>query len=39
MGDPWSEIFEILEIKWCDKPTDRAQRVDEKKGLKCLKNG
>ena len=34
MGDPWNEIFEIPEMQWWDKPTDRAQTVDEKNVVK-----
>ena len=31
--------FEVLGMQRWDKSTDRAQRVDEKNGGKCLKNG
>ena len=31
--------FEVLEMQRRDQPTDRAQRVDEKIGLKSSKNG
>ena len=36
-GRPLKWNFEVLGMQRWDKPTDRAQRVDEKMGLKCLK--
>ena len=33
MGDPWNGIFVVGMQRW-DKPTDRAQWVDEKSGIK-----
>ena len=33
MGEPWNEI---LRYRW-DKATDRAQKVDEKNGVKMFK--
>ena len=37
--EPLKWSFEVLEMQRQDKPTDQAQRVDEKMGLKCLNNG
>ena len=33
------EFYIVLGIQRWDKPTDRAQRVDEKNGVKMFKNG
>ena len=38
-GGPLKWNFEYLGMQRWDKPTDRAQRVDEKMRLKCLKKG
>ena len=38
-GEPLKWNFEVLGMQRWDKTTDRAQRVDEKKRLKCLTNG
>ena len=37
--EPLKWNFKVLGMQRLDKPTDRAQRVDKKMGLKCLKNG
>ena len=36
MGDPLNGILEFLECK-DDEPTDRAQKVDKKNGVKMFK--
>ena len=38
MGNPWNGILKFLECK-DEKPTDRAQRVDEKNMVKMFKDG
>ena len=38
-GGPLKENFEVLGIQRWDKPTDRAQRVDERSEVKMFKNG
>ena len=38
-GGPMKWKFEVLGMQRWDKSTDRAQRVDEKMMLKCLKSG
>ena len=38
-GEPLKWNFEVLGMQRWDKTTDRAQRGDEKKRLKCLTNG
>ena len=37
-GGPLKWNFEVLGMQRWDKPTDRAQRVDEKNGVKMFKN-
>ena len=38
-GRPLKWNFEVLEMQRWDKPTDRAQRKDEKNGVKMFKDG